>query len=80
MLANLVGGFMAIIVGLSIAPVVANEVQGARGWNGSVYLDGANVTGASGTVLGLTTLFYTLGVAVVAMGLAVSGLRKGGLM
>lgn len=78
MLSNLIGGFVVILVGLTLAPVVANEVQGARG--NSTHTGIYNITGASNTIIGLTTLFYTLGVAVVAMGLAVSGLRQGGLM
>jgi len=78
MLSNLIGGFIVILVGVTLAPVVANEVQGARG--NSTHTGTGNITGASGTILGLTVLFYTLGVAVVAMGLAVSGLRQGGLM
>jgi len=78
MLGNLVGGFIVILIGITLTPTVANEVQGARG--NSSHVDTGNITGASGTVLGLTNLFYALAVAAVAMGMSVAGLRKGGLM
>lgn len=72
MLGNLIGGFIVILVGVTLAPTVANEVQGAE--------DNANITGASQTIIGLTTLFYCLAVASAGIGIAVSGLRQGGLM
>jgi len=39
-----------------------------------------NITGANATILSLTTLFYCLAVASSGIGLAVVGLRRGGLM
>ena len=80
MLSSLIGGFVIILVGVILAPVVADQVDIAqKNTNGSTG-GTINITGASSTIIGLTTLFYTLGVAVVAMGIAVSGLRQGGLM
>ena len=72
MLGNIIGGFIVILVGVTLAPTVAQEV-------GTAQADG-NITGASSTILGLTTLFYNLGVASTSIGIAAQGLRNGGLM
>jgi len=72
MLGNLIGGFIVILVGTTLAPTVAQQV-------GLAQLDG-NVTGASDTILGLTTLFYNLSIASSAIGIAAQGLRNSGLM
>lgn len=71
MLGNIFGAFIVIIVGVNLAPTVADQVVAAQ--NG-------NITGASSTILGLTTLFYCLGIASVAIGMSVSGLRQAGLI
>jgi xanthine/uracil permease len=72
MLGNLIGGFIVILVGVTLAPTVANEVQGAKNNN--------NITGASNTILGLTTLFYCLAIASTGIGIATVGLKNSGLM
>jgi len=79
MLGNIIGGFIVILVGVTLAPTVANEVAGARGWNGTDFTT-SNVTGASSTILGLTVLFYNLSIASTAIGIAAQGLRNSGLM
>jgi lysozyme family protein len=80
MLGNLIGGFIVILVGITLAPVVADNVQLAR-LNASGGTDGSiNVTGAASTILGLTTLFYVLAIASAAIGIATLGLRNSGLM
>jgi xanthine/uracil permease len=72
MLGNLIGGFIVILVGATLAPTVANEVAGAQA--------NSNITGASDTIIGLTTLFYCLSVASAGIGIATVGLRQSGLM
>ena len=72
MLGNIIGGFIVILVGVTLAPTVAQEV-------GTAQADG-NITGASSTILGLTTLFYNLSIAAIAIGVASQGLRNSGLM
>ncbi len=72
MLGNLIGSFIVILVGTSLAPTVAQQV-------GTAQADG-NITGASDTLLGLTTLFYCLSIATAAIGSAAIGLRNSGLM
>lgn len=72
MLGNLIFGFIVILVGVTLAPTVANEVAGAQA--------NTNITGASDTILGLTTLFYVLAIASVGIGITTVGLRNSGLM
>jgi hypothetical protein len=68
MLGNLIGGFIVILVGTTLAPTVAQNV-------GLAQADG-NITGASDTILGLTTLFYCLSIASTAIGIAAQGEHK----
>ena len=72
MLGNLIGGFIVILVGVTFAPTVANEVAGAQA--------NTNIPGASSTITGLITLFYVLAIASAAIGIATVGLRNSGLM
>lgn len=71
MLGNLLAGFITILVGVNLIPTVADQVVSAQ--NG-------NVTGAAGTILGLTTIFYSLGIMSAGVGLAVQGLRNAGVV
>lgn len=71
MLGNIIGGFITILVGVTLVPTVADEVVAAQG---------GNVTGAASTILGLTTLFFTLAIASVGIGVAASALQRSGLM
>ena len=64
MLGNLIGGFIVILVGLTLAPTVAQNV-------GTAQADG-NITGASDTIIGLTTLFYCLAIASTIDSVALS--------
>jgi hypothetical protein len=78
MLGNLIGGFIVIIVGVNLIAPVADTVAEARTGQ---YTDGsANVTGASGTILGLTPLFFSLGIMSAGVALTVGGLRNAGVM
>lgn len=74
MLGNVIGGFVVILVGVTLAPTIANEVADAQ--NSSKY----NITGAANTIVGLTTLFYCLAIASTGIGIATVGLRNAGLM
>lgn len=72
MLGNLFGGFIVILVGVNLLPTVANQVQSA--------VDSDNVTGASSTIVGLTTLFFALGIMSAGISLAIGGLRNAGIV
>ena len=74
MLGNIIGGFIVILVGVTLAPTVAQQV-------GLAQADGnISANAAASTVIGLTTLFYCLSVASTAIGIAAQGLRNSGLM
>ena len=72
MLGNLIAGFIVILVGTALLPTVALQVAGAQA--------DANVTGASDTLIGLTTLFFSLSIATSAIGIAIMGLRQSGIV
>ena len=71
MLGNLIGGFIVIIIGVNLIGTVADEVHIAQS---------GNVTGAASTILGLTPLFFALGIMSAGVALAVGGLRNAGLV
>jgi hypothetical protein len=70
-LGNLIGGFIVILVGVNLIPTVADQI---------VLAQAGNVTGAASTVLGLTTIFFALGIMAAGVALAVGGLRNAGLV
>lgn len=70
-LANLIGGFVVILIGVNLLPTVADQVAAAQS---------GNVTGAASTILGLTTIFFALGIMSAGVSLAVSGLRNAGMV
>ena len=71
MLGNLIGGFIVIIIGVTLLPTIANEVKGAQS---------GNVTGASSTIIGLATLFFALGITSAGIAIAAVGLRQAGIV
>ena len=71
MLGNLIGGFIIIIVGVSLLPTVAQEVDKARS---------GNVTGAASTILGLVPLFFALGIMSAGVAITAQGLRAAGML
>ena len=73
-LGNLIGGFITIVVGVNLIPIIADRVVDAQTENGT------NITGASSTILGLTTLFFAIGIMAAAISLATTGLRNAGLV
>lgn len=72
MLGQLIGGFIAIVVGVAVTPALANSVTGA--WNNT------NVSGATQTILQMTTLFWTLSVMSTGVAIAAQGLRSAGIL
>ena len=71
MLGNLIGGFIVIIIGVNLIGTIADEVTAAQA---------GNVTGAASTILGLTPLFFALGIMSAGVALAVGGLRNAGIV
>jgi len=70
-LGRILEGFIVILVGVNLAPSVADTVASAQG---------GNITGASSTILGLTTLFFVLGIMTAGVQIAVGGLADIGLI
>ena len=71
MLGNLIGGFITILVGATLIPTVADQIATART---------GNVTGAAGTILNLTTLFFALGIMSAGIAVTAQGLRAAGML
>jgi len=72
MLANLIGGFIVIVIGVNLMPTVADQVATAK--------SSGNVTGATSTILGLVPLFFALGIMSAGIAIAAQGLRAAGLL
>ena len=77
-LGNMIGGFITIIVGVNLIPTVADQVEFAQ--TGSNQSTPTNVTGAAGTLLDLTTLFFALSIMATAISTGISALRESGLV
>ena len=77
MLGNLIGGFITILIGVNLIGPIADDVFVARFGNGTT---GSNLTGAASTILGLTPLFFALGIMSAGVALAVGGLRNAGVV
>jgi len=58
-------------IGVNLIPTVADQIADATS---------GNVTGASATILDLTTIFFALGIMSAGVSLAVGGLRNAGLV
>jgi len=79
MLSSLIGGFISIIIGVNLMPIVADQVYTSN--HGTInQTSGNNVTGAASTVISLTTLFFALGILSMGVALSVSSLRQSGLI
>ncbi len=74
MLGNLIGGFIVILVGVSLMPSIADQIDIA------INEGGSNITGASTTILNLTTLFFALAIASAGIAVAAQGLRAAGML
>ena len=80
MLGNLIGGFITILVGTTLIGSVADEVQNVQDANSTGAAGNSSVTGASATILDLTTIFFALGIASAGIAIAAQGLRAAGMM
>ena len=77
MLGNLLGGFIVVIVGVNLIGTVADQVYAAR----NVGADNlSTLFPSAGTILGLTPLFFALGIMAAGVALTVGGLRNAGVM
>ena len=76
MIANLIGGFVAILVGTSLIGPVATEVNTAAATDGALY--NASTWGA--TVLKMVPGFFSLGILGIGIAVTYSSLRQAGIV
>ena len=77
-LANLLGGFIVILVGVNLIPSIADSIDETLVGNGSE--GNLNVTGGAAAVLNLTTIFFAIGIMAAGVSLAMNGLREAGMI
>ena len=76
MIANLIGGFVAIIVGVSLIGPVATIINSTAQVGGDVY--NSSTWGAS--VLNMVPGFFALGILGVGIAVTYSSLRQAGIV
>ena len=79
MFAGLIGGFVLLYIGVILAPLIANQVT-AAGQTYETSRANSSISGSSGTLLGLTTTFYCLTLAAIALATTTQALRASGMM
>lgn len=82
MLGNLVGGFIVILVGVSLMPTVGDQVflsLNKVNTSGNHFIS-SNITGASATIMNLVPLFFALAIASAGIAIAAQGLRAAGVL
>ena len=76
MIANLIGGFVSILVGVSLIGPVSEEVNTAAAT--SHHLENASSWGA--TVLNLVPGFFALGILGIGIAVTYTSLRQAGVV
>jgi hypothetical protein len=76
MIANLIGGFVAILIGVSLVGPISTEVSSAS--NASSAL--ASVSGWGATVLRMVPGFFSLGILGIGIAVTYSSLRQAGIV
>ncbi len=76
MIANLIGGFVSILVGTSLIAPVASEVNTAASDTGALY----NATSWGATVLKLVPGFFALSILGIGIAVTYTSLRQAGIV
>ncbi|MFA5395263.1 MAG: hypothetical protein WC346_04515 [Methanogenium sp.] len=76
MIANLIGGFISILVGTSLIGPVATEVNTAAVTDGALY----NATSWGATVLKLVPGFFALSILGIGVAVTYTSLRQAGIV
>ena len=77
MIANLItGGFVSILVGVSLIGPIAQQVNIAAATGGSLY----NASGWGATVLNLVPGFFSLGILGIGLAVTYASLRQAGVL
>ena len=76
MIANLIGGFISILIGVSLVGPISDQVNTAAVTGGSL----ANATSWGATVLKLVPGFFALGILGIGIAVTYSSLRQAGIV
>jgi len=76
MIANLIGGFISILVGTSLIGPVATEVNTAAVTNGALY----NASSWGASVLNLVPGFFALAILGIGVAVTYTSLRQAGIV
>ncbi len=76
MIANLIGGFVAILIGVSLVGPISTEVNTAAATDGALY----NSTAWGATVLKMVPGFFSLGILGIGIAVTYSSLRQAGIV
>jgi hypothetical protein len=76
MIANLIGGFVSILVGVSLIGPVASEVNTVAVTNGHLY----NASSWGATVLKLVPGFFALAILGIGLAVTYASLRQAGVL
>ena len=83
-LGNLIGGFIVILVGASLAPEVVKQLNTACSaeYLGNITTSSSQMlcSGASGTLISITGILFVIVVMASAIGIISQGLRNSGVM
>ncbi len=75
-LGNLLGGFIVILIGINIIPVISDTINESV----SVNETGVGLSLATESLLGIISLMFIFGGIAVGISLAIGGLRGSGLI
>jgi hypothetical protein len=76
MIANLIGGFVAILIGVSLVGPIAEQVNTVAATDGSLY----NSTTWGATVLKMVPGFFALSILGIGIAVTYSSLRQAGIV
>ena len=76
MIANLIGGFVSIIIGVSLIGPVSTEINTVAATNGAL----ANSSSWGATVLKMVPGFFALGILGIGIAITYSSLRQAGIV
>ncbi len=76
MIATLVGGFVSILVGVSLIGPISTQVNTAASTTGALY----NASSWGATVLNLVPGFFALGILGIGLAVTYSSLQQAGVL
>ena len=76
MIANLIGGFVAILIGVSLVGPISEQVNTVGATGSSLY----NTTSWGATVIKMVPGFFALGIMGIGIAVTYSSLRQAGIV